>query len=80
MIQEVNLNRRRYFVKLASGMIISRNRKDIRKRICIESDTVMPPIRSLETITQKNSEASDITNSNSQNSNSIQANIQNSNR
>jgi hypothetical protein len=51
IVQEVNLRLRRYLVRSASGMIISRNRRYIRERV---SHNSMPPIRTLDSIVPDN--------------------------
>ena len=45
VVQEVHHRLRRYVIRLASGMIITRNRRVIRQRI--NPTTLMPPIRTL---------------------------------
>lgn len=46
VVQEVFPEIRRYLIRLASGMMITRNRRVIRKRFC-DSNSVLPPIKSL---------------------------------
>ena len=47
IVQEVHHRVRRYMIRLASGMVISHNRRFVRKRIST-GQPLMPPIRSIE--------------------------------
>ena len=47
VVQEVQRDLRRYVIRLASGMIVTRNRRAVRQRV--QPDVIMPPIRVIST-------------------------------